>query len=377
MKRIVVEPPTHEGRRDRIERQLFAQLANLRAADRADAAVPPVPNTRRRPWLFAGLGAAVAAAVILVVVSARSEPEPAAIVAVAEDTTPSRIVTPIGGESQFTVGDAVIVAASDTSVDVKHAPDGGITLVVARGSVDCDVAPRNGRPAFHVIAGDVAVEVVGTRFSVTRTPSPRVDVVRGKVRVRAPGGTWLLGAGDSWTPPVSGSAAEPVAVRPEPAASAEPAPAPGPERVDHPALPFGSAAGREQVPDVEPTVAVAASAHALYQSAQRLETSDPARSSKAYRAAANTHDVWAAPALFGLAELDARTHPTRALAECDEYQRRFPHSAQAEDIAWLRVEILRSAGRRDEARVAATEYLRQWARGSYAGIARRIASPPP
>ena len=106
----------------------------------------------------------------------------------------------------------MIVAASDTIVDVKHADDGGITLVVARGSVDCDVAPRNNRPPFHVIAGDVSVEVVGTRFTVARTPSPRVDVVRGKVRVRAPGGTWLLSAGESWTPPVTGSDVDPVAV---------------------------------------------------------------------------------------------------------------------------------------------------------------------
>jgi len=357
--KIIVEAPQSDSRRDRIERNVFAQLAQMRVADRADAAVPAPPASNRRAWMFAGVGAAVAAAVILVVMTKSDVPPPAPI---AEDTTPSRIVTPVGGESQFTVGDAVIVAASDTSVDVKRAPDGGITLVVARGAVDCDVAPRNQRPPFHVIAGDVSVEVVGTRFSVARTPSPRVDVVRGKVRVRAPGGTWLLAAGDSWTPPVSGSASEQVAEQA----------APAPQNPD-PDIEIDRTPNRNS-PTPTPTPAI--SPHAQYQIAQKLEATDVARAAKMYRAIAASKDAWAAPALFGLAELEAKTNAAQALHDCNEYLRRFADSAQAEDVAWLRVEILRSAGRRDEARVAVTEYLRQWPQGSYAGIARRIASPP-
>jgi len=350
MKRIEVDPPTHDARRERVERAVFTQLANMRAADRADAAVPsPREVSSRRPWVFAGLGVAAAAVIAMAVMSNKSEPPPAA--PIAEDTTPSRVVTPVGGESQFTVGDAVIVASSDTSVDVKRADDGGITLIVTRGSVDCDVAPRNHRPPFHVIAGDVSVEVVGTRFTVARTPSPRVDVVRGKVRVRAPGGTWLLSAGESWTPP-SGSDA---------VAEALPAPAPLPDVV--------------VVPAPAPPPPATPSAHAIYQSAQRFEATDPARAAKAYRTVASSKDSWAAPALYGLAELDAKTDPVKALADCNEYLKRFAKSAQVEDITWLRIEILRSAGRRDEARVAAAEYLRQFPQGSYAGIAQRIASP--
>ncbi|CAN5368892.1 hypothetical protein BH11MYX1_BH11MYX1_24060 [soil metagenome] len=355
MKQIEVDPPANELRRDRIERQVFAQLANLRAVERADAAVPVAPVRSYRPWVFGAVGAGLAAAIALVVVSTKTgRPAPAPIV---EETTPSRIVTPVGGESQFTVGDAVIVASSDTSVDVKRADDGGITLVVTRGAVDCDVAPRKNRPPFHVNAGDVFVEVVGTRFTVARTPSPRVDVVRGKVRVRAPGGTWLLSAGESWTPPVSGSASDTVAVAPEVA------------RVSPPAVPTpGTAPRRTPVAQPDP--------HALYQTAQRLEATDPVRAAKAYRAVASTNDAWSAPALYGLAELDAKTDATKALADCNEYLRRFARSAQLEDIAWLKIEILRSAGKRDEARVAAAEYLRQFPEGSYAAIAARIASPP-
>lgn len=354
-----IDPPQNESRRDRIERNVFAQLAQMRVADRADAAVPMPPASNRRAWMFAGLGAAVAAAVILVVSTKGEAPAPAPI---AEDTTPSRIVTPIGGESSFTVGDAVILAASDTSVDVKRAPDGGITLVVARGAVDCDVAPRNHRPPFHVVAGDVSVEVVGTRFTVARTPSPRVDVVRGKVRVRAPGGTWLLSAGDSWTPPVSGSGVEQVAE--------QAAPAPDTAIEIDPAV-----APHAPAPAPLPTPATV-SPHAQYQLAQKLEATDTDKAAKMYRAVASSKDAWAAPALFGLAELEAKANASLALADCNEYLKRFSTSAQAEDVSWLRIEILRSAGRRDEARVAATDYLRQWPQGSYAGIARRIASPP-
>lgn len=360
MKSIEVDPPTNDARRDRVERQVFQQLANMRAVERADAAVPTAPVSNRRAWVFAGIGAAVAAAIALLVMS--NKPEPAPVAAIVEDTTPSRVVTPVGGESQFTVGDAVIVAASDTIVDVKHADDGGITLVVTRGSVDCDVAPRKNRPPFHVIAGDISVEVVGTRFTVAKTPSPRVDVVRGKVRVRAPGGTWLLSAGESWTPPVTGSDVDPVAVLASTAPNGGAAPAPvGP--------PPASAMAPVPAPMVGP------SPHSIYQSAQRFETTDPVRAAKAYRTVASSKDSWAAPALYGLAELDAKNDVTQALADCNEYLKRFAKSAQVEDITWLRIEILRSAGRRDEARVAAGEYLRQFPQGGYAGIAQRIASP--
>ena len=365
--KIEVDPPTNEVRRDRIERQVFAQLANMRAVERADAAVPEAPaHHNQRPWLFGAIGAGIAAAVALVVVA--TKPEHPAPVMIVEETTPSRIVTPVGGESQFTVGDAVIVATSDTSIDVKRAEDGGITLVVARGAVDCDVAPRKNRPPFHVIAGDVFVEVVGTRFTVARTPSPRVDVVRGKVRVRAPGGTWLLSAGESWTPPGSASASETVAAVPQLASIAPPvlvAPPPATQVVP-PVVP----------PIVLPVASAQPDPHALYQTAQRFEATDPGRAAKAYRTVANTNEAWSAPALYGLAELDAKTDPVKALADCNEYLRRFATSAQLEDIAWLKIEILRSGGKRDEARIAAADYLRQFPRGSYAAIAARIASPP-
>jgi hypothetical protein len=347
LKRITVDPPQSDARRDRVERQVFAKLQTMRVADRADAVIPP---TRMRGWLVASAFAAAAALAVALFVHS---PE----VRVAEREVPSQITTPVGGTSQFTVGDAVMVAASDTSVEVKHGSDGGITLVLARGSVDCDVAPRNGRPPFHVIAGDVAVEVVGTRFTVTRTPSPRVDVTRGKVRVTAPGGSWLVVAGESWSPQVTASNVPELAPAPVLPPVVAPAPAPAPVA----------------------TIAAApvhhASSQAAFLAAGRLEASDPARAEKAFRTIASGKDAWAAPALYALIELHATSDRDAALADCAEYLRRFAQDPQAEDVTWLRVEILRAAGRRDEARSAAADYLRQFAHGSYAGLAERIATP--
>jgi FecR protein len=348
LKRITVDPPPPtDARRERVERHVFTELQHMRVAERADAAIPPA---RMRGWLVAAAFASAAA--LAVALFAHSTD-----VQISEREVASQITTPIGGTSQFTVGDAVMVAGGDTSVEVKHGDDGGITLVLARGSVDCDVAPRNGRPPFHVLAGEVAVEVVGTRFTVTRTPAARVDVTRGKVRVTAPGGSWLVGAGESWSPPTSESKPTPTPTTTiDPVATPAPAPAPTP-------------------------VAVAPALHhvsqqAAFLAAGRLEATDPARAAKQFRAIASGHDAWAPPALYSLVELHASSNRDAALADCAEYLTRFPHESQVEDVTWLRVEILRAAGKRDEARSAAADYLRQFAHGSYAGLAERIATPP-
>ncbi len=349
MKKITVDPPLPtDARRERVERHVFTELQRMRVAERADAAIPPA---RVRGWLVAATFASAAAFAVALFAHSTD-------VQVAEREVASQITTPIGGTSQFTVGDAVMVAGGDTSVEVKHGDDGGITLVLARGSVDCDVAPRNGRPPFHVIAGEIAVEVVGTRFTVTRTPAARVDVTRGKVRVTAPGGSWLVGAGESWSPPSESRptpTSDPIAMTP---AAVSPAP-------------VAVAPANAPVPAIHRV-----SQQAAFLAAGRLEATDPTRAAKQFRAIANGHDAWAPPALYSLVELHASSNRDAALADCAEYLTRFSHEAQVEDVTWLRVEILRAAGRRDEARSAAADYLRQFAHGSYAGLAERIATPP-
>jgi hypothetical protein len=223
-----------------------------------------------------------------------------------------------------------------------------VTLVLARGTIDCEVAPRNGRP-FHVVAGDVDVEVVGTRFAVTRGTSVRVDVTHGRVRVRSPNGEWMVGAGERW----------PVVAPIQTATVDPPTPAPAPPEI-------------HETPKRD-----APSPHDQFLAAQAREARDWVGAVKAYRAIASGDDRWAALALYSLAELDsAHDRAAAAITALDEYQHRFPHGASAEDAAWLRIETLRSLGRADEARAAAAAYVKRFPAGTYIKSAVRLATPP-
>lgn len=364
--RIVVDVPAAEASRDRVETAVFARLDAIRAAERAAALSADRPAVR--PWMYLAAAVAAAAAVTLVIAvrrepSSRSDPASA----------PSLVVTPVGGSSRFTVDDAVIDAGSDTEVEVRSADPGEVTFVLARGTIDCDVAPRKGRP-LRVRAGDVVVEVVGTRFSVARTPGVRVDVTHGQVRVRTPGGEFLVGPGERW----SEGGAAPATAGPSGSAvrgPAEVAAPPASAGIAGSAAPVASSSDDSAVPPARPP-AVRSSRDA-FQAAQRLESHDRRAAARAYRAVASGDGAWAALALYSLAELDASSGlPRDALAAVDEYLRRFPRGAGIEDVMWIRVETLRALGRQEDARSAAASYLRQFPRGTYEKPATRVAAPP-
>jgi hypothetical protein len=368
VRRIVVDPPHGDARRERVEKKLFEQLAAVRVVERAEAVIPS-DRPRRIGW-FVGAGALAAAAVVALVVLRGGGP------AGAETPAPSRIVTPVGGTSQVTLAGALIEAQSDTSVEVQHGPGGAITLVIARGAVDCDVEPRGNRPPFKVIAGDVTVEVVGTRFTVARTPAPRVDVARGKVRVTAPGGQWLVEAGEAWPDPTrTASASVPLPTHePEAAAPAEPEPEPETEPAHAPS--HKKPAPVAPAPLAEPATAERERARKSYKIANRLEATDPTKAAQLYRAIATDGKGMEAVALVSLADMQLKLKdPTAALSTLDELIRRFPNAANVEDAAWLRYEALRTMGKRDEARGAAANYLRQFPNGVYAERLRNALPP--
>jgi hypothetical protein len=352
-KQIVVEVPVSEARRERVEREVFARLEAMRDVDHANQIAPV--RTRRRsmkaPIIAAGFACAAAAASVLFVVSREAPP--------ALPSSPSLVVTPEGGSSRFTVGDAVIDAGSDTSVEVKQDPNGTTTLTLARGTVDCDVMPRSNRAPFRVVAGDVTVEVVGTRFEVSRSGDvTRVDVARGRVKVHGNGEQRYVGAGESWTSELSGSA---VSVAPPPVV---------PEDITPPII--------DEVPEIElpPENArrpAPPSPQQAYEAA--LEIKDEAKRARAYRAVAQGNHVWAALSLFNLAELHAKTDVRATLATLDELKRRFPNAGNAEDAAWFRVDVLRDARRIVDAKLAAADYLRDFPRGTYAKLAARLVRP--
>ena len=347
--RIVVEVPASDSRRDQIERKVFEQLAALRIADRVDAVVPA--ERHHRAWVgWLAVATVVATACVVLVIAVGGHDD----VPVQLPVSPSFVQTPVGGSSRFTVADAVIDAGSDTSVRVQQDPTGGVALVLSRGSVDCDVEPRGERPPFRVVAGDVTVVVVGTRFTVSRhDANVRVEVARGKVSVTSPSGERFVAVGEVWSSEASGDTA-----------SAAPQPPP----VDVP----------PPLPVPSPTVAPPPSSHVAFVSAQRLEAHDRAAAARGYRSVANGKDSWAALALYSLAELESARHRTdAALAALDEYQRRFVRGANAEDAAWLRVDVVRAAGRDAAVRAAAEAYVRAFPNGTYVKAANRLAGAAP
>ncbi|HEX4454748.1 MAG TPA: FecR family protein [Kofleriaceae bacterium] len=342
LERLSIDVPKSEARRDRIVSTVLSRVAVMRATDRAEAATAE-PRSRVRLALGLAAVAAAAIAAIVVLLPARMH---------APASSPSLVVTPVGGSSRFTVGDAMIDAGPDTSVEVQTDADGAVTLALARGSVECDVAPRAGRPPFRVIAGDVAVEVVGTRFTVARRPEVRVDVARGKVKVIAATGTSYVLPGESWP-----------AMAPAPAPSVPAPAAPAPVATEPAPTPPPSAAPAAPPPQV------------VFKEAQRLRPHDPDKAALLYRTLANHADVWAALSLYDLAEMHGSAQLDAALRELDELDRRFPRAANLEDAAWLRIEILRKAGRTDDARRAASSYLRRFPSGTYLDQAAHVAAP--
>ena len=81
-----------------------------------------------------------------------------------------------------------------------HLSTGTVSLRLDRGTVVCDVRPRNGEGSFTVAAGPVTVTVTGTRFAVQlENGAVRVAVEKGSVQVARSNGMVTLGAGQSVT----------------------------------------------------------------------------------------------------------------------------------------------------------------------------------
>jgi hypothetical protein len=313
--KIEVEPPMSDARRERVERRVFEQLAAVRMLDRTDA-VLPAPERPRPRWILPSVGVMAAAAIAIIVVATRGGDAPSQPIA----TAPSRVITPPGGASQFMVGQDIVNAGSDTSVEVQQDAS-GVTLTLARGSVECDVEPRSGRLPFHVISGDVAVEVVGTHFTVTRTPVARVDVARGKVKVTAPGGTWLVSAGESWPAPTVTAAADVV---PAPAPTAEPE---------------------------KPSTSTSTST-----------TKKPVK-----------HEL-SPEALINRIEANLTSNPRLAVKDADEFLRRFPTAREVQDVTFSKIQALHNAGDVTAVRRAADDYLKQFPHGIYRDSVSAIAA---
>ena len=200
-------------------------------------------------------------------------------------------------------------------------------IVLDRGGIVCEVAPRSSSAPLVVQAGSIQVKVVGTRFSVTRTgEKARVAVEHGVVEVTEGGRVARVGAGEVWpseAPVVAPSSATtsdtPNVAGDGPMSDANQKSPPSPV-----ARPNGAAAGRH--------AAYGQAAQARFEAAAALERSDPARAIDLYRALESGTDSWAQHALFAHGRLEAeRGNRARARQLLERYLTRFPNGPNAMD----------------------------------------------
>jgi hypothetical protein len=347
-------PPMRDSGLHRIERGVFAAL---------DAPAPlmgPVPvRSGRRRFVALSFAAVAAVAVIGVRVGVRQGRR-------GETAGRARITTTTSG-SRIAIAGAALEIAPDSAVSFGAGKDGAMVVVLDRGAVTCEVAPRTNRAPFVVEAGATRVTVIGTRFTVRRLGEhASVSVEHGLVEVADTNMTELVRAGESFRPgepvtrdplatevpapapvvtaPVVAAAlptahrvherrvavasAADVVVAPTLAASEAPAPPPAndePVVVEEPAAvaPAESAARR-------------ASTQVLFELAAQLEVRDPTTALSIYSQLAAGDDAWAASALFASARLEAERNRARNARDLSEtYLRRFPRGPNADDARAL------------------------------------------
>jgi hypothetical protein len=246
--------------------------------------------------------------------------------------------------------------AETTELHVVDARPTQVLLELARGTVDCDVAPQ-GEGHFAVEAAGVVVEVKGTRFSVhVPDESPEaidVRVDRGRVEVKArTGGAALavLNAGQTWSLPISTPAGSDVAAvgpssdAPPASVTTEP-----PTRVP---TSFPSAAGRAdssprglfERANAERIAGRAAEAAVDYTLMRSRFPSDPRAGLAAFEAAR--------------IRLETENDPAAALADLRFALSHNRGGFAAEDAEALQVDALGRLGRRAECTSARDTFLR-------------------
>ena len=352
--------PLNDARWSRIEKSLFERL------DRQDEPLaPPSPASELAPvrsWRAKGfaIGAlALAAAVLLVVMGVRMWPSPSPRSVVAAN--PSRIVTG-ASDSHLALGESSIDVGPESALVVSGDDARGLVVVLDRGKVTCEVAPRGARPAFVVQAGDVRVRVIGTRFTVTRVhddgrDTAKVEVAHGVVEVSAHGTMTMVRSGETWP---AGTTADLSVVptdapltqapTPTPTVSADdptqPKPSNGAKRptpnatTSRPSAPITNDPYTAPAPTTEPAVlpppSPSPSPRQLYEQAAQLESRDPSRALAIYRELAAAGGAWGMNALFAQGRLQAdRGNRGEARRLLNDYLSRYPRGPNAADARAL------------------------------------------
>jgi hypothetical protein len=292
-----IEPPQlSESRWSKIQDAVFDQLD---AAQPAPIAAQPQRKTKVLVFGAVATGFAIAAGALLMVKLRTSEPSYA--------HAPSRIVTG-ADHSHLSLGESEIDVLADTAVVASGDDTQGVLLVLEKGGIDCEVAPRGKRPPFIVQAGDTRVRVVGTKFRVLRGAAgdAEVSVEHGTVEVTRHGEIALVHGGEHWAPRV---VVPPVATIAQTTAATVEATVQAPVRLTE---------------------------KQMYENAAKHERSDPESAMNMYRTLAQSSGPWASNALFASGRLALeRGKKSEGERFLEQYLKRYPKGPNAEDAKRL------------------------------------------
>jgi transmembrane sensor len=342
-------------------------------------------RTRRALRVAAG-GLAVALSCVLFLLRMRGASSPASRDVAVAATAPTAIATT---EARLGDGSTVSLLEPGALVQWKEVTPTGVAIALERGSIRCDVMP-DPRRVFRVQAGELTVEVLGTAFRVERVghDQARVVVERGRVRVRAPGRTTELRAGEgdlfpteSPVAPVAPevTAAEAITATAEPAMVAPAATAGAAARATEPSAPassWRSLAARGAFDEAYAAVRRDGSARAVADDvAELLLFADVARNSHhpedavvPLRAITASHraDPRASLAAFTLGRvlLDELGRASEASAAFADARTLAPDGVLACDALAREVEARARAGDARMARTLAERYVREYPTGA-------------
>jgi hypothetical protein len=346
---VEVEPLTTQ-RWAKIERSLSSRLElEARGIERADAR-QPLRNRSVSRWLAVALAASLATVLVLAFNGSKVPQHSEHPSRITTGPTPSHLVFP--GLTLDVEAQSAVVVGAETSQ--------GLLVVLDRGSISCQVAPRADNAPMVVQAGAVRVRVVGTRFRVVREgEAAAVDVAEGIVEVTLAGQSWRVLAGQRW-PAVAAESREPAAIAPKdpgsqvafdspanpPGAAAPGVPKPtsgkpsprsrpgseSPNALDIAKSPTPTPAGSESPASGASVSHTPPGPQSVFEQATALERSDPGRAAQLYRSLEAGNDTWAQNALYAhgrLAAAHGNTKEARRLLE--RYLKRFPEGSNAHD----------------------------------------------
>ena len=325
--------PLSEQRWHKIEQRVFARLNAAELPGALDSN-QPTPFWRRRAsgWVLAS------AATLLLVIFALSRSNGGSIPSV------SRISTGVTA-SHVVLPGVVLDVGPESAVLVSGNAEESALIVLDRGEVKCDVAHRRPGASLFVQAGELSVEVVGTRFTVRRQEDvASVSVQEGVVRVKLRGRSTSVKAGETWPPALTAAANSASSVPevrrsselPEVVSSADSSvdalrprePASKPRVIKE--AKAGSTGNTPTTEDSTPSV------RQRFERATQIEPEEPAEAIRLYEGIENGGSSWAANALFAHGRLEAaRGNRVAGRRILTQYLRRFPAGANAPDARLL------------------------------------------